>query len=81
MRSLRLDPELDQRVRKAAALRGESVSEFLRQAATKHAEETLSEAGRERFADVAGIVHGGGGRARRSGEAFADDLARSAGRR
>lgn len=72
MRSVRLDPELDRQVRKAAALKGESVSEFLRQAAAKHAEETLGERGSDRFADVAGSVHGGGGRARRSGAAFVE---------
>jgi hypothetical protein len=74
MRSLRLDPELDRQVQRAAAIRGESVSEFLRQAAAERAEETLAEHGRERFADVAGAVRGGGGRARRSGEAFAEAL-------
>jgi hypothetical protein len=51
------------------------VSEFIRQAAAERAEETLVEQGRQRFADVAGAVHGGGGRARRSGEAFTDALA------
>lgn len=75
MRSLRLDPELDRRVRKAAALEGESVSEFIRHATARRVEETLAEHGRERFADVAGAVHGGGGRARRSGAAFADAIA------
>ena len=76
MRSLRLDPELDREVRRAAAIKGESVSEFIRQAAAKRAEETLAAGrGRERFVDVAGVVHGGGGRARRSGEAFAEVLA------
>jgi hypothetical protein len=74
MRSLRLDPELDRQVRKAAAIQGESVSEFIRHAAAKRAEETLAEHGRERFADVAGVVRGGGGRARRSGEAFTETL-------
>jgi hypothetical protein len=78
VRSLRLDPELDRRVREAAAIRGESVSEFIRLAAAKRAEETLAERGRERFADVAGSVHGGGGRARRSGAAFADAMAERA---
>ena len=81
MRSLRLDPELDRQVRRAAAIKGESVSEFIRHAAAKRAEETLAEHGRERFADVAGAVHGGGGRARRSGEAFTDALARTGSRR
>jgi hypothetical protein len=27
------------------------------------------------FADVAGVIHGGGGRARKSGKAFSDALA------
>jgi hypothetical protein len=72
MRSLRLDPELDRQVRKAAAMKGESVSEFIRQAAAARAAETLGQRGRDRFADVAGIVHGGGGRARRTGEAFTE---------
>lgn len=75
MRSLRLDPELDRRVQRAAALAGESVSEFIRHAAARRAEETLAEHGSQRFADVIGIVHGGGGRARRSGAAFKDALA------
>ena len=81
MRSLRLDADLDRRVRKAAAIKGESVSEFIRQAAAKRADETLAERGRERFADVAGAVRGGGGRARRSGDAFADALAEASPRR
>ena len=76
MRSIRLDPELDRKVRSAAAVRGESVSAFIRNAAAKQADETLAERGRERFRDVAGAVHGGGGRARRTGEAFAEIVAR-----
>jgi hypothetical protein len=81
MRSLRLDPELDQQVQRAAAISGESVSEFIRNAAARRAEETLAEHGRERFADVAGSVHGGGARARRSGEVFTDALASTRARR
>lgn len=76
MRSIRLDPELDLKVRKAAAVRGESVSAFIRNAAAKEAEETLTERGRERFRDVAGAIRGGGGRARRTGELFADTVTR-----
>jgi len=74
MRSLRLDPDLDEKVRRAAAVRGESVSEFLRLAAAERAEETLSARPGERFADVVGLVRGGGGRARRTGDAFAASL-------
>ncbi len=62
-------------VRRAAAAKGESVSEFLRRAAAERAEETLAGNPRERFADVAGVVHGGGGRARRTGAAFSETLA------
>jgi len=51
------------------------VSEFLRHAAAERAEETLSARPSERFADVAGVVHGGGGRARRTGDAFTASLA------
>ena len=74
MRSLRLDDELDDKVRRAAAIRNESVSEFLRHAAAQRAEDTLASSVREQFDDVAGVVHGGGGRARRTGEAFGDLL-------
>jgi Protein of unknown function (DUF1778) len=81
MRSLRLDPDLDNKVRRAAALRGESVSEFLRHAAAERADETLATRPSERFADVAGVVHGGGGRARRTGNAFAESLAEDRERR
>jgi Protein of unknown function (DUF1778) len=74
MRSLRLDPELDEKVQRAAAVKGESVSEFIRHAAEKSADETLMVSSSNRFADVTGMVHGGGGRARRSGEAFKESL-------
>jgi hypothetical protein len=80
VRSFRLDPELDLQVRRAAAVAGESVSEFIRVAAARRAQETLVGHGRERLADVTGVLHGGGGRARRSGEAFADAVADRAAR-
>lgn len=81
MRSLRLDLDLDKKVRRAAAAKGESVSEFLRRAAAERAEETLASHPSERFADVAGVVHGGGGRARRTGAAFTESLAEDRRRR
>src|ERR1700691_463760 len=58
VRSLRLDPDLGEKIRRAAMARGESVSEFLRRAAADRAEETLADRPSERFADVAGVVHG-----------------------
>lgn len=81
MRSLRLDPDLDDKVRRAAAAKGESVSEFLRRAAAERAEETLAAHPSECFSDVAGVVHGGGGRARRTSDAFTESLAEDRKRR
>jgi Arc/MetJ-type ribon-helix-helix transcriptional regulator len=76
MRSVRLDDKLDERVRRAAAAEGESVSEFIRRAVTERAEQTLAGGTAGRLADVIGAVHGGGGRARDTGAAFKDMLAR-----
>ncbi len=75
MRSLRLDDELDERVRQAAAVEGASVSEFLRRAAADRAEATLATGAGDSLADVLGSIHGGGDRARDTGGAFADLLA------
>jgi hypothetical protein len=74
MRSLRLDAALDERVRRAAAKEGASVSEFLRRAAAERADSTLSQRNRDRLGDVIGSVHAGGGVARRTGDAFGDML-------
>jgi hypothetical protein len=74
MRSLRLEADLDEQVRRAAAVEGSSVSEFLRTAAEERAQRTLSQRPSERLADVIGSVNGGGGRARDTGGAFADAL-------
>ena len=75
MRSLRLDHELDARVQQAAAVEGASVSEFLRRAAAARAEATLANPAGQGLADVIGLVHGGGKRARDTGGAFARHLA------
>ena len=74
MRSLRLDPELDEKVQRAAAVKEESVSEFIRHAAEERADQVLNNTPRDQFGDVAGVVHGGGGRARHSGKAFTQQL-------
>jgi hypothetical protein len=74
MRSIRLDEELDALVRRAAAREGESVSEFLRRAASERAHRTLADRPVAQLADVIGAVHSDGGRARQTGEAFADLL-------
>jgi hypothetical protein len=76
MRSLRLEPQLDERVRRAAAAEGSSVSEFLRNAAAERADRALAHRNSDRLADVIGAVNGGGaGRARESGAAFGELLA------
>jgi hypothetical protein len=56
-------------------VKGESLSEFIRQAATERADMILTAGRNEDFADVLGVIHGGGGRARRTGSAFADIVA------
>lgn len=55
-------------------MRGESLSEFIRQAAAERADATLSSKPSTDFSDVLGVVHAGGGRARRTGAAFTEDL-------
>lgn len=74
MRSLRLDDELEERLQRAAAVRGESLSEFIRRAVDERARATLVESPGA-FDDVLGVVRGGGGRARRTGDAFTQALA------
>ncbi|HEX4804419.1 MAG TPA: ribbon-helix-helix protein, CopG family [Conexibacter sp.] len=75
MRSLRLEPDLDDRVRRAAAAEGTSVSEFLRRAAAERAELTLSTRNSDRLGGVIGAVRAGGaGRARDTGAAFGELL-------
>jgi hypothetical protein len=82
MRSLRLEPELDARVRRAAAAEGSTISEFLRQAAAERADRTLADRNSDRLGDVIGCVRAGGaGRARDTGAAFEELLAGRHGRR
>lgn len=74
MKTLRLDAELEKRLQHAAAAAGESLSEFIRQAAAQRADSVLNTGARDDFADVLGVIHGGGGQARRTGEAFGELL-------
>lgn len=76
MRSIRLDPELDELVKRAAAQEGESVSEFLRRAAADRAQRTLQR--RDQLQDVIGAVRTPGGVARETGRAFTETLNRRA---
>jgi uncharacterized protein DUF1778 len=77
VKSLRLDAELEQRLQRAAAATGETLSQFIRRAAAARADAVLAKGGDD-WSDVIGAVHGGGGRARRSGEALRDVLAAQA---
>jgi hypothetical protein len=74
MRSIRVDDQLDTRVRQAAAAEGASVSEFIRRAVSERADHTLANGASGRLADVLGAVHGGGGQARNTGAAFVEIL-------
>ena len=80
MRSLRLDPELEAAIERAAEARGETVSEFLRRAAAQRVDATWNIDIEVQFADVLGAVRGGGGRARRTGRAFEELLAKGTSR-
>ncbi len=76
MLTVRLDDRLDMLARKAAAMEGASVSEFMRRAIAERAERALSGDTTGRLADVIGAVHGGGTPAARdSGQAFTELLA------
>jgi Ribbon-helix-helix protein, copG family len=75
VRSVRLDPVLDDQVRRAAAAAGTTVSEFIRDAISERAKRALEQRTGERLADVVGSVQAGGGKARRTGKAFTDTVA------
>ncbi len=67
--SVRLDPELEARLRALAESEGVPLSEVLRRAAQQY----LNEMGgslRVRLADAIGTVRSRGGRAQRTGESF-----------
>jgi hypothetical protein len=81
VRSLRLDPDLDTRVCRAAAREGQSVSEFLRRAAADRADRVLAERPSDQLRGVIGAVRSEGGRAARTGAAFGEALAETPRRR
>jgi predicted transcriptional regulator len=76
MTSVRLDPDLEARLERAAALRGESKSDFIRSAVADRIEATIGTSVADRLAHVIGQVDLGGGRAGRAhelaGELIAD---------
>ena len=69
-KSFRLDSGLEERLERAARVEGTSASESIRRAIGRYCEQVLGVTLAPRLADVIGLGRGGGGRARRSGEAF-----------
>jgi len=67
--SVRLDRELEARLRAVAEAEGVPLSEVLRRAAQHYLNETGGSL-RVRLADAIGTVRSGGGRAQRTGESF-----------
>jgi hypothetical protein len=74
MRSVRLDEALEAQLEKASRASGESASNIIRHAVEKHCEQILSQRLAPRLADIIGVVNSHGGRARRTGKAFAENL-------
>jgi hypothetical protein len=70
VRSVRLNEALESRLRQAARLSGEPVSDIIRQAIEVRCETILGRRLADRLRDVTGSVTSKGGRARRSGLAF-----------
>ena len=75
MKSVRLAPELENRLRLAAAKAGVTESQFIREAIEQICDRILSETLANRLADYVGLVSGGGGRAEHSHEVFKRHLA------
>jgi predicted transcriptional regulator len=63
MKSVRLDAELEARLRRAAGLAGVSESEFIRQAIEEHASTTLDGRLDDQLAGLIGAIKSDGGRA------------------
>lgn len=76
MKSVRLDPQLETKLERAARAAEMSQSEFIRDAVTRRCDEVLGASLADRLTSVIGIVESAGGRADRTGEAFRKALAR-----
>lgn len=70
MKSLRIDPETEEKLRSAAQAEGVSESEFIRNAIRREADAVLGERLDARLGDVLGTIRSKGGRARDSHGAF-----------
>ena len=76
MISVRLDPNLQAKLERAARAAAMSHSEFIRDALARRCEELLGNSLAGRLAPVIGIVKSSGGRAGRTGAAFREALTR-----
>ncbi len=75
-KSFRLDPGMESRLERAARAEGISESESIRRAVARYCQSVLGDTLDVRLGDVIGVGRSGGGRARRSEEAFGRILRR-----
>ncbi|HMC89943.1 MAG TPA: ribbon-helix-helix protein, CopG family [Gemmataceae bacterium] len=76
MKSVRLEPDLEAKLARAARAAAQSQSEFIREALVRRCAEVLGESLAERLAPVVGVIKSAGGRANHTGKAFKQLLAR-----
>jgi predicted DNA-binding protein len=76
VKSVRFDAELEKKLERAARALAVTQSQFIRDALARRCEEVLASSLAERLEAVIGVVNSSGGRAARSGRAFAETLAR-----
>ncbi|MGI8915409.1 MAG: hypothetical protein ACR2JY_16770 [Chloroflexota bacterium] len=74
MKSVRMGPELESKLREAARLEGVSESTLIRQAIEQRCAAILGNRLDLRLAGLIGTVDGGGGRAQESGQRFRELL-------
>jgi len=80
MKSVRLDPALQARLRQAAQLARVSESEFIRAAIAERSDATLADSLEARLDGLVGTVRSKGGRARQAHERYRELLRRGAAR-
>ena len=74
MKCVRLSEQMEAELEEAARISGESVSSIIRRAVQDRCRLILGNRLDARVIDVAGTIQSKGGRARRSGRAFAESL-------
>lgn len=81
MKSVRLDPEVEKQLERAAEIAGVTESEFIREAIRRQANQVLGRSLEARLGDVIGTVRSKGGRARRAHDQFGNLLKKERHRR